>query len=130
MSTSFLMDLSEATDETSRTLTQHPAIYTNVLTDHDTEFASRYDLNPDGLLSSTSVKDPTMSRERIAIWDLGEVGYRYIPAYYYRDCFSETEDCSWLEASQAIEDHDWASTGEKSGCNHTDNNSYVKRVFR
>lgn len=69
------------------------------------------------------MSDPSMSREHITDWDLGEVGYAYTPMYHRRDHFFDTEDFSWQEVLQAIEDYDWSLNGQESEHNLTNNNA-------
>lgn len=116
MSTIFTATLFEATDETTYEFAEYPAVYTKLLTDIDTEFASCA-LMLDDLLLSTSVNHPTMLRKQNETWSLDDIGYKYVPAYYHRDYSSEAEDCSWQVASQAIEDHDWTFDSEAGGHN-------------
>ncbi|KAF1358499.1 hypothetical protein EJ07DRAFT_179696 [Lizonia empirigonia] len=95
----------------------------NFLTDENTASAGSHSFSPDDLSSSTSMSDPSMSREHITDWDLGEVGYAYTPMYHHRDHFFDTEDFSWQEVLQAIEDYDWSPNGQESEDNLTNNNA-------
>jgi hypothetical protein len=81
------------------------------LTDEDRLFASSDGLDSNALIPQIRVSQSSMSHGHVATWELHEVGYMYVPTHIYTDDPSSIEVCSWEEALQAIEDHDWAGTG-------------------
>lgn len=121
MSTSLLRLRSEAIDETITTPAEHSTPYTTFLIENARWFSDSYPPDSDNPSSQALVSKPTMSCAQIPTWDVHKISYERIPRYNSPDRFSDTEECSWEEGLQAIEDHDWSGTvmndGDKSSKN-------------
>ncbi|KZM24402.1 hypothetical protein ST47_g4456 [Ascochyta rabiei] len=105
------------------TVTKHSVLSTDVLTDTDKALAISNDPQPEDTPSRAAVSNLTMSHGHVGIWPLDEVGYEHVPAYTHPDSLSNTECCSWLEALQAIEEHDWSFVKQDDRCQSPNNNA-------